>query len=141
MTVVMDQAVTDLDAKIVELSAELQRMEGAKAVLLGGGAAAAPATRRSPGRPRGSATAAKPATRGRAAAAAPKPVGRPRGRRAGGGGTRSAQAVELIRSNPGITIGQLAEKMKIQPNYLYRVVPTLVKDGVVKKDGQGLTAA
>ena len=27
--------------------------------------------------------------------------------------------------------------MKIEPNYLYRVMPKLVSDGLVKRDGQG----
>jgi hypothetical protein len=27
--------------------------------------------------------------------------------------------------------------MKIQPNYLYRVMPTLEKDGTIKRNGQG----
>jgi hypothetical protein len=27
--------------------------------------------------------------------------------------------------------------MKIEPNYLYRVMPKLVSDGQVKRDGQG----
>jgi DNA-binding MarR family transcriptional regulator len=54
-----------------------------------------------------------------------------------GGNTRANQALELVRSQPGITIPQLAEAMKIQPNYLYRVMPRLVKDGHIKRDGQG----
>jgi len=27
--------------------------------------------------------------------------------------------------------------MKIEPNYLYRVMPKLTADGLVKRDGQG----
>jgi len=42
-----------------------------------------------------------------------------------------------VRSRPGITIPQLAQSMKIEPNYLYRVMPKLVEDGPVKRDGQG----
>jgi hypothetical protein len=30
--------------------------------------------------------------------------------------------------------------MKIQPNYLYRVMPRLVADGQIKRDGQGWQA-
>ncbi len=65
--------------------------------------------------------------------------GRPRGRRSAAG-TRADQTVALIRENSGVTIPQLAEKLKIQPNYLYRVVPKLVKDGLITKDGTALTA-
>jgi DNA-binding IclR family transcriptional regulator len=61
--------------------------------------------------------------------------GRPRGRR--GGNTRANQALELVRAKPGITIPQIAEQLKIEPNYLYRVMPKLVEDGQVERDGQG----
>jgi predicted Rossmann fold nucleotide-binding protein DprA/Smf involved in DNA uptake len=60
---------------------------------------------------------------------------KPRGRR--GGNTRSNQALDLVRSQPGITIPQIAESLKIEPNYLYRVMPKLTLDGLVKRDGQG----
>ena len=58
--------------------------------------------------------------------------GRPRG-----SGTRGKQALELVRSNPGITIPELADKMGIKQNYLYRVLPALQKDGMVRKQGKG----
>ena len=61
--------------------------------------------------------------------------GRPRGRSRGG--TRANQALELVRATPGITIPQIAEKMGIEPNYLYRVMPRLLTDGQVKREGQG----
>jgi hypothetical protein len=58
--------------------------------------------------------------------------GRPRG-----SGTRGKQALELVRENPGITIPELADKMGIKQNYLYRVLPGLQKDGMVRKQGKG----
>ena len=58
--------------------------------------------------------------------------GRPRG-----SGTRGKQALELVRANPGITIPVLADKMGIKQNYLYRVLPGLQKDGMVRKQGRG----
>jgi hypothetical protein len=58
--------------------------------------------------------------------------GRPRG-----SGTLSKQALELVRSRPGITIPEIAETMGIQQNYLYRVLPALQKDGLVRKEGRG----
>ena len=58
--------------------------------------------------------------------------GRPRG-----GGTRSAQALALVEAKPGITIPEMAKEMGITPNYLYRVLPELAKDGKVKKTGKG----
>jgi DNA-binding IclR family transcriptional regulator len=42
-----------------------------------------------------------------------------------------------VRSKPGVTIPELAKAMKIQPNYLYRVLPKLAAEGQVKRDGKG----
>lgn len=42
-----------------------------------------------------------------------------------------------MKSRPGITIPQIAEDLKIEPNYLYRVMPKLVEDGQIKRDGNG----
>lgn len=77
-------------------------------------------------------------TRGAARARrATKSTGTGRRGRPRGSGTRSKQALELIRSRPGITIGELAETMGIQQNYLYRVLPALEKDKLIRKDGKG----
>jgi CRP-like cAMP-binding protein len=62
--------------------------------------------------------------------------GRPRG-----SGTRSAQALALVQSKPGITIPEMGKEMGITPNYLYRVLPELAKDGKVKKQGKGWAPA
>jgi hypothetical protein len=62
--------------------------------------------------------------------------GRPRG-----SGTRSAQALALVQAKPGITIPDLGKEMGITPNYLYRVLPELAKDGKVKKQGKGWVPA
>jgi hypothetical protein len=58
--------------------------------------------------------------------------GRPKG-----SGQRSKQALELVKASPGITIPEIAERMGIQQNYLYRVLPGLQKDGLVRKEGRG----
>jgi hypothetical protein len=58
--------------------------------------------------------------------------GRPRGT-----GTRANQTLELVKASPGITIPQLAERMGIKQNYLYRVLPALEQDGLVRKEGRG----
>jgi hypothetical protein len=58
--------------------------------------------------------------------------GRPKG-----SGTRGAEALALVKQSPGITIPELAEKMGIKQNYLYRVLPGLADDGLVAKDGRG----
>jgi CRP-like cAMP-binding protein len=133
----VDSTVKDIDNRLKELQDEVVKLEAARAALVG--RAAAPAARPA-SRTRGRARAARtetPAPR-RAAAAARKP-GRPRGRR--GGNTRSNQALELVRSQPGITIPQIAEALKIEPNYLYRVMPKLVDEGLVTREGQGWSPA
>jgi hypothetical protein len=119
----VDSTVKDIDSRLRELKEEVSKLEGARAALAGG--------RRGPGRPPGSSSSAAPTTRRRAA----RRPGRPRGRRSGN--TRANQALELVRSQPGITIPQIAEALKIEPNYLYRVMPKLVEDGQVKREGQG----
>ena len=58
--------------------------------------------------------------------------GRPRG-----SGARAQEALRHVHASPGITIAELAKKMQIKHNYLYRVLPSLEKDGKVKKDGKG----
>jgi hypothetical protein len=124
----VEPIVRDIDTRLSELKEEVDRLEAAKAALLG--------SRRGPGRPRGASStetpSSAPVTRHGSRRRGP---GRPRGRR--GGNTRSNQALELVRSQPGITIPQIAESLKIEPNYLYRVLPKLVADGLVKRDGQG----
>lgn len=124
MTGFVDSTVKDIDARIGELRAELTRLEAARAALTGAGARRTASSRQSrtvsSGRPRG---------RGRG-----RP-GRPRGRR--GGNTRANQALELVKGRPGITIPEIAEQMGIEPNYLYRVMPRLVGDGQIRREGQG----
>lgn len=118
----VDSTVKDIDSRLTELKQEVAKLEAARAALVGG--------RRGRGRP-ASTNGTTTTTRRRATRAA----GRPRGRR--GGNTRANQALALVREKPGITIPQIAEALKIEPNYLYRVMPKLVEDGQVKRDGQG----
>jgi hypothetical protein len=121
----VDSTVKEIDDRLRDLKEEVSKLEAARSALVG--------TRRGPGRPRAarSAAAATTTTRRRTG----RRPGRPRGRSRGG--TRANQALELVRSQPGITIPQIAEKMGIEPNYLYRVMPRLLTDGQVKREGQG----
>jgi hypothetical protein len=134
---------------------EFNRLEEAASALAGVvGTAASEAGevirgRRKPGRPRGSGTkrkAKKAATATATATATPararKKPGRPatKKRRAGrrkGSGTRAAQALSFVQGQPGITIPELAAKMGIKQNYLYRVLPGLEKEKKVEKKGRG----
>ncbi|WP_372788330.1 hypothetical protein [Paraconexibacter sp.] len=58
--------------------------------------------------------------------------GRPKG-----SGSRGKEALALVKQQPGITIPELADAMGIKQNYLYRVLPGLQKDGLVRKEGRG----
>ena len=85
------------------------------------------------------AAAAAPAKAGRKKAGRPK-AGRPAGRRARrrkGSGTRAAEALSFVQGQPGITIPELAVKMGIKQNYLYRVLPGLEQENKVAKQGRG----
>jgi hypothetical protein len=106
---------------------EYQRLDAAAAALDGVPRLtdAAPATRRAPARATAPAARRRPATQGGRR-------GRPKG-----SGTRGAEALALVKENPGITIPEIAEKMGIKQNYLYRVLPGLADDGLVVKDGRG----
>lgn len=114
----LDEKRKEIDARLRELRPlvdEYNRLEKAAAALSGVGGAqrmAAVPRRRNSGGGGGNRR------------------GRPRG-----SGNRAKQALELVRTRPGITISEMASAMKIQPNYLYRVMPTLESEGqVVKRD-------
>ncbi|MBV9195613.1 MAG: hypothetical protein JO168_15835 [Solirubrobacterales bacterium] len=115
----VDSTVKEIEERLSELQEEVSKLEAARSALVG--------SRRGPGRPR--------ATRRAGGSRAARRPGRPRGRR--GGNTRANQALELVRNRPGITIPQIAESMSIEPNYLYRVMPKLVSEGQVRREGQG----
>jgi hypothetical protein len=121
---VLDEASNLLKRRITELDEERHRLERALANLTGGKGGPTP-KRRGPGRPRGSTS---------------KKTAAPRRRRGRRGGTRADQAVKLIQDNPGITASQIAKTMKIKPNYLYRVLGDLQKEGRVKKKGRQYSA-
>src|SRR5215204_2008086 len=106
----VDQARTLLERRLRELDEERKQVEAA---LAGLGRSA----RRGPGRPRGSASST---TRRRS------------------GSTRADQAVRIIKQNPGISVSELGRKMRLNhPNYLYRVLPDLQKEGRIKRKGKG----
>ena len=84
------------------------------------------AARKKPGRPPGSKKVGRPA-------------GRPKGRvgRRKGSGTRALEALSFVQAQPGITIPELAGKMGIKQNYLYRVLPGLEQESKLEKKGRG----
>jgi hypothetical protein len=123
----LDEKRSEITARLKELKPlvdEYQRLEAAAAALDGVSATplmnATPAKRRA----RETATRTRGATHGRR--------GRPKG-----SGTRGAEALAIVKEQPGITIPEIAAKMGIKQNYLYRVLPGLADDGLVVKDGRG----
>jgi len=115
--------IADRLTELKPLVEEYSRLQAAAAALEG---VPAPASHAGPAR---RVTAAKP-PRKRGATHGKR--GRPKG-----SGTRGLEALELVKSTPGITIPEIAEKMGIKQNYLYRVLPGLAQDGLVVKDGRG----
>ena len=119
----LDSKLKEIHDRLRELKPavdEYQRLEAAAKALEGMDGGTATTRRRGPGRPRGSST---------------RTTTRRRGRR--GGTTRATQALELVKSRPGITIPEMAAEMGIKQNYLYRVLPGLESDNKVKKSGRG----
>jgi len=121
---VLDEALDLVKKRLNELDEERKRLERALAELGG------TVTHRGPGRPRGSGKRG-PGRPPKAASAGGAP--RKRRRRSG---TRADQAVALVEKNPGISASEIAKQMKIKPNYLYRVLGELEKEGRVKKKGR-----
>jgi hypothetical protein len=129
----LKKTLKDIEARRRELAPlveEYRQLEEAAAALQG-----VDSSTRSVGRPTAAAAAApsRPARRRRASGS----TGTGRRGRPRGSGKRAQQALDLVAGQPGITIPELAKAMKIQPNYLYRVLPGLEKDGKVKKKGKG----
>jgi predicted Rossmann fold nucleotide-binding protein DprA/Smf involved in DNA uptake len=101
-----------VENRLADLDGERRRLERALAELGG------KARQRGPGRPRGPAATVSPT------------------RRRHPGNRRGEQAVQLISKSPGVGAQDIAKTMKIKPNYLYRVLGQLEKEGRVKKDGR-----
>jgi hypothetical protein len=126
MTDFLDEKRNEIKGRITELRPlveEHNRLEAALAALADVPNGVTASARAKP-------TSAKAAVRRRS----PKTrrPGRPKG-----SGPRGTKALELVKASPGITIPQLADKMGIKQNYLYRVMPGLAEAGLVRKDGRG----
>lgn len=117
--------ISDRLKELAPLVDEYHRLEAASSALDSVKGNRAPSTRPTLSRPAGA------GRRGRRPAGGGGP-GRPRG-----SGGRSAQALALVQGQPGITVSELAARMDIKQNYLYRVLPGLEQDGKVEKQGRG----
>ncbi len=122
MTDFLEQKTREISERLEELRPyvdEFNRLEAAHRALAGVTSAPAAAAAAAPRRANGGGGGGGGA-------------GRPKG-----SGTRSVEALEAVRAQPGITIPELAQRMGIQQNYLYRVLPGLEQEGQVRKEGRG----
>ncbi|MBJ7521169.1 MAG: hypothetical protein JHC84_15825 [Solirubrobacteraceae bacterium] len=122
MTDFLEEKKREIEARMSELRPmveEYERLAAAARALDG-----LDATPAEPSRSRGRSSRSNGGSSGRR--------GRPKG-----SGTRGTQALDLVKANPGIGIPELAEKMGIKQNYLYRVLPGLEQDGLVEKRDRG----
>ena len=114
----LDKARALIEERLRELDDERKRLERALSDLGG--------KRRGPGRPRGSTSGSTRRSGGNT----------PKRRRRRRGGTRADQALKHVTENPGIRASEIATKMNIKPNYVYRVMSELEGDGKVTKKGR-----
>jgi len=122
----VDQKLGEMEARLKELRPmveEYDRLDAAVAALSSVGAGTARRVAKTP-------RAAKKPTRRSGAGSGRR--GRPKG-----SGTRDKEALALVMATPGVTIPEIANEMGIKQNYLYRVLPSLEKDGLVRKKGRG----
>jgi hypothetical protein len=155
----LDEKRQEIRSRMAELKPlvdEFQRLQTAASALEGvlDGAnpptparGTASATRRGPGRPRGSRGPGRPPgsrrAPGRPAASKKQrttpsapPITTRRGRRKGSG-KRPAEALVIVQEQPGVTVPELAARTGIKQNYLYRVLSGLAEEGKVRKEGRG----
>ena len=113
----VDKAVKLLRDRISELDSERAKLERALASLTDGQEG-----KRGPGRPRGSSPGSSSNGGKR--------------RRSRKGGTRAEHALKVISENPGVSASEIAESLRMKPNYMYRVLHELQADGKVRKEGR-----
>ena len=109
----INEVRASIEGRLAELDTERKALEAALAALSGVTGASGP---------RRAARTSKPSSGSRR-----------RGRPA----ARSAEALALVRAQPGVTIPAMAKQMGIAAPYLYRVLPKLIEEGKVRKDGSG----
>ena len=108
----VDSVVNDIEARLDELQPaveEWEKLMGALRLLRGDSAKRGPGGSRRP-------TGRKP--------------GRPRG-----SGHRGAEALGVLRDQPGMTVAEIAAAIGTHRNYLFRVLPTLQEQGLLVKQG------
>ena len=128
----VDQKRKEMESRLNELRPLVQEYDRLNAAVEALSSVGAGSTNRTALAPR---TAKKSPRRSGAGASKGKGSGR-RGRPKGSG-TRDKEALTLVKASPGVTIPEIAKEMGIKQNYLYRVLPSLEKEGLVSKKGRG----
>jgi ribosomal protein S25 len=126
MADVLSKIRGDLEKRLRELEPLIEEHAHVRKVLdalNGAGTRAERAVKSAVTRPRSTKSSTATSTGGR---------GRPRGT-----GQRAVQALKLVHTHPGITLQEMAKRMKIKSNYLYRVLPQLEKEGKIRKRDKG----
>jgi hypothetical protein len=128
----LDQKRNEIAARLKELAPlveEYERLQGAATAL--DGVPPMHVASAGPARERSASATPSPST----GSIAHRRRGRPKG-----SGKRGDEALALVKATPGITVPQIAEKLGIKQNYLYRVLPSLAEAGLVIKVGRGWEA-
>ena len=136
------QEIQDRLNELKPLVEEADRLQAALSALDGasGIPAGKPARRKAPRSARKRTTGTGKPVRRKAAGSARKRTakagtgkpGRPKGT-----GKRQAETLALVIKQPGISISEIAAQTGVQQSYLYRVMPSLQKEGLVRKEGRG----
>ena len=126
----VDKKRAEMERRLKELKPYVEEHDRLEAAIEALGGVARSASRSVSGATRRATR--RPAGRKRGAGTGTGKRGRPKG-----SGKRGKQCADLVKKNPGITIPEIAKKIGIKQNYLYRVMPALEKEGLVTKKGKG----
>ena len=129
----VDKKRAEMEKRLKELKPYVEEHDHLEAAIEALGGVARSTSRRVSG----AARRARPSSGRRSAPARKRTSGTGKRGRPKGSGKRGKQCADLVKKNPGITIPEIAKKIGIKQNYLYRVMPALEKEGVVKKKGKG----
>jgi CRP-like cAMP-binding protein len=132
VTAFLDSTAKQIERRLAELRTEISKLEAARTAL----GAEEPGSQRRQRRT----SPTSPASRRRGASSSRTPTGTGSAGSSASrrrSGARATRVLELVHERPGVTISDLAQAMKIQPSYLYRVLPRLASDGRVRREGRG----
>lgn len=129
----------EMDARLVELKPlheEYERLlsatEALDAIGMAGASAAGAIASAAATRTKAPRATRRSETNGSGTGAAKRGRGRPKGT-----GSRAVEAVSIVAADPGLKIPEIADRMGIKQNYLYRLLPELATAGKLVKASDG----